>query len=389
MKDKTDIRCGLFTLSPFPIGNVSTVRYSSYMVALASNKIFSKVYLLTPTKTAYLNKNANGVYKGVNYKYLQGIVWSGKVSTLVKAFYYLKGLFLAFREMKRDKLTCVILYHQSLFAYFLFWIATRIMNIKFITDKSEYPYGYRQMNVLHKKIMQISLKAFDGFIVMTNELSAFYSRYKKKKASVFHLPMTIDPERFSSVVKDNLSFEYIAIVCGTHNRDGLYESIKSYSFYCKKTTNALPLKIIGDIENFRNKEEIFKLVNEEGLSKRIFFLGKIPIVNVPKILVNAKILLTTANEYISGGFPTKLGEYMLSGVPVVATKVGELPHYLADRINVFFAKARDYEDISDQLIYVQNNYKMALDVAANAKDTAKTIFNADTYIHDFIAYLKK
>ena len=47
------------------------------------------------------------------------------------------------------------------------------------------------------------------------------------------------------------------------------------------------------------------------------------------------VLARPDNIQAKGGFPTKLGEYLATGNPVVVTKVGEIPNYLIDGVNAF------------------------------------------------------
>ena len=60
---------------------------------------------------------------------------------------------------------------------------------------------------------------------------------------------------------------------------------------------------------------------------------------MPKYLCNAKLLALARPDSIQaqGGFPTKLGEYLATGRPVVVTKVGEIPDYLEDGVNAFLS----------------------------------------------------
>lgn len=383
-----NIRCGLVTLCPFPIGNVSTLRYSSYLRSLASKGVFTKVYIFAPTATAKFNSKSIGKYKGVFYEYLQGITWKRKAGIFIKGYYYLRGLFLALNQIHKDRITHLIIYHQELFSYFVFLLFAHITGIKLIADKSEYPYGYRQMSLLKKRITHLSLKIFDGFIVMTNDLKAFYTIHKKQTAKIFLLPMTIDSDRFSTSHKDDSSLGYIAVVFGAHNRDGLFESIKCFASYCKKVEKPLLLKLIGDFDALANKKEIMRFIISSKISSKVIFLGRVSITEVPQILINAKILMTTANEYISGGFPTKIGEYMLSDVPVIATRVGELPQFLSHMHDVFFVEPNDYNGTANMILYIIENYDKALKVSANAKQTVLKKFNANSYIDDLLVFFE-
>lgn len=389
-KNKKILRCSLIFLGPYPHGNVSSIRIHSYCKALAKRGIFIKIILLAPCREASINTEREGIYQGVHYKYMTKITWEKRPNFFIKLIYYLTGLLKSIKEIRNTNTNCLLSYHSNFISNVFFWCYTRFHNIPFIIDKTEYPYGYQSLNTLQKKFEIFKLLFFDGFITITKELMVFYSSIKSK---VFHLPMSIDIERFNGLQKQYKDEPYIAVVFGSHNRDGLFESIISYYEYtlmCKEKPYKLTL--IGDFNALPNKKEIIKYINEKGLLNRIQILGKINIQEVPQLLINASCLLTTPNEYKSGGFPTKLGEYMLSGVPVVATYAGEISNYVTDQKNILVCNPKEFKKIASNIIFVQNNTKKSIEMASNAKLLVLNAFNADLYIDkliDFLINIKK
>ena len=130
------------------------------------------------------------------------------------------------------------------------------------------------------------------------------------------------------------------------------------------------------------------VINDDSLKNRIQVLGKVDIDEVPQILINASCLLTTPNSYISGGFPTKLGEYMLSGVPVVATNAGEISDYVEDRNEVILVPVGDIDSIAEQILFVEQHPSEVKIMAENAKRKVCTTFSADTYVNNLIRFLQ-
>ena len=50
------------------------------------------------------------------------------------------------------------------------------------------------------------------------------------------------------------------------------------------------------------------------------------------------------------GFPTKLGEYLLTENPVVLTRVGDIPLFLRDGESAYIAEPGDEEEIASKMI---------------------------------------
>jgi glycosyltransferase involved in cell wall biosynthesis len=393
-KENNTLRCALIFLGPFPIGNVSSIRIMSYCKALAKEGVFVKVLLLAPTTEAAINEFKSGNVDGVEYQYMTNITWKNKnTPSYVKFFYYILGFFLSLKYLRQDKINCLLSYHNELFSNIFFRIFTKIIGIPFIIDKTEYPNGYFKMPAFRKKIENFKLKMFDGFIVITNELERFYLQITKyEKSKYFLLPMTIDSERYIGVEKDKDSKRYIAVVFGTHNRDGLFESVLAYHKYHRLKGN-LPfnLVLIGDFlglcESFPECKEILNYIKTNNLEDYIYLKGLVSITDVPNLLLNANCLLTTPLEYVSGGFPTKLGEYLLSGVPVVSTSAGEIEKYLTHNENVFLSAVGDLDSIAENILFIDQNENQAAIIGESGKNLAIKVFNADTYSKKLIEFL--
>jgi glycosyltransferase involved in cell wall biosynthesis len=62
--------------------------------------------------------------------------------------------------------------------------------------------------------------------------------------------------------------------------------------------------------------------------------------------------------------PNKLGEYLASGRPVVAGKVGDLQDFLTDDVNAYLAEPGNERDFADKMIRVLQNPRRAGQIGA-------------------------
>ena len=88
------------------------------------------------------------------------------------------------------------------------------------------------------------------------------------------------------------------------------------------------------------------------------------------------VLARPDNKQSEAGFPTKLGEYLATGKPVVVTRVGEIPEYLKDQENAFIASPGDAHNFAMKMKQVMNNYDDALKVGHKGQQLALTTFNS-------------
>jgi len=82
------------------------------------------------------------------------------------------------------------------------------------------------------------------------------------------------------------------------------------------------------------------------------------------------------NKQAEGGFPTKLGEYLATGKPVVVTNVGEISVFLKNNVNAFIARPGDAKDFADKMKLVLEDYPQALNVGQAGQELAKTTFSS-------------
>lgn len=76
------------------------------------------------------------------------------------------------------------------------------------------------------------------------------------------------------------------------------------------------------------------------------------------------------------GFGLVIPEYMLLGVPIVATKVDAIPYLVTDGIDGLLVNKDDYRSAADKVLKLANNKKMKKQMIENASRTLKMRFDA-------------
>ena len=112
----------------------------------------------------------------------------------------------------------------------------------------------------------------------------------------------------------------------------------------------------------------------------VVFTDSVSPTTIPQYFVDAEMLVLARPNNIQAkyGFPTKLGEYLLSGRPVVLTDVGNITDYLKDGVSAFIAKPGDINCISDKMMEVSANPEKNDSVAIAGKEVA---MKAVSYTH--------
>lgn len=88
--------------------------------------------------------------------------------------------------------------------------------------------------------------------------------------------------------------------------------------------------------------------------------------------------ISRPNSYqAQGGFPTKLGEYLVSSKPVIVTNVGEIPNYLQHQKSAFLIELGSAESIVIALKDASLDYEKASNIGLEARKVAESQFCAN------------
>jgi len=175
-----------------------------------------------------------------------------------------------------------------------------------------------------------------------------------------------DVTRFSGITCDNeLSLKHYLCYMGNMElaKDNVDLIIKAFAMISNEYPD-IDLHLYGSPSN-RTYEYLSRIINSMNLSDRVFIKGRAEYGDIPQILANAHILLASQPQTMraSGGFPTKLGEYLASGKPAIVTRVGENDKYVTDMQHAYFVVPDNVESYADKIRYILNNYEIALLVA--------------------------
>jgi len=82
-----------------------------------------------------------------------------------------------------------------------------------------------------------------------------------------------------------------------------------------------------------NVPEFRRLASELQIEDRVEFAGQVPRGAIPRELAASTLLALArpTSQQADAGLPTKLGEYLAVGRPVVVTRTSDVAAYLSDR----------------------------------------------------------
>jgi glycosyltransferase involved in cell wall biosynthesis len=308
----------------------------------------------------------------------------------------LKKIILLIREL-RDRNNLILKIHRKrkidaiILLDTLVWILIPIIRlakkngIKIIHERTEYPFvvGGKAliMRVNLKIYLKYVLKKFNGIYVISQALKNYFNNILNNEMPIEIINMIVDPARFKVVAPAvNHNYQYIAY-CGSlnDNKDGVDILIRAFgdALISGKIKNDIRLMLIGDIQEESFQKKLDTILEEKNCRNNIIFTGKVERSKVPELLIGAAALALARPEskQAEGGFPTKLGEYLATGKPVIITSTGEIGLFLKDSYNAFIARPGDVNSFSEKINEVFSDYPKALEIGKRGEMLIYNEFN--------------
>lgn len=383
---------------PLPYGMAATTRILSYSKGLVALGTDVEVISYMPSGTGIDNlEDDNGELGGVKYRY--AFRRKRTRNRIIRPFEVLWSLLLLMRYLIKNggksKYDAIIVSSDNLvilcyMAFVNIMLRTRLL---FIFDEFPIPIRAKLKKAIpawKRKAYSFILHFYSGYISMTDTLLKYYqnisfhkgvivssitdiSRFEKLPAKV-----SIQPATFKIVYMGNMELS-------KDNVDNILLSLNylkgRYSFH---------LFLYGNPSR-ANRNELLHIIKSNELSDYVTF-DYVSYTEVPTILNEADVLVSSQPDTVraAGGFPTKLGEYLMTAKPVLCTEVGEIAEYFVNKKEVYLAMPGSPEDFADKLSYIFDNYKEALLVGEAGKQKIMNNYShyqAGNIIFNFIKSL--
>ena len=369
----------IVTGEPFPVGLAATNRLLCYSTALAKTK---KVLVMTYS-APYNCPSDSGNFDDVDFLYMhKKCTRPSRVKRLLLLLYrYIKLCFLLLFKYRSKSI--LYLSRKSVYAVLIKMISY-LKSARYYREMSEFP---RYTNILKQQVARYTNKIFDGVIVISNELENSIKPYMSKNASIFCLPVLVQMSRFTkygSIARKNVAFYCSG---GNIERDGLLDTLNGFLLYRKGTETDIKLEIATPINlNDQYHRDAMAIISANP--DAFTYLGALPTTSIPQKLIEASVLLLTPHQnYQSKGFPTKLGEYLASGTPIICSAIDDLYEQIPSTI-VRFVAPNSPEDISEALKQILNNKDKSEELGKSGRQWVENNYTMVNYTSSMIDFLQ-
>lgn len=328
-----------------------------------------------------------GVYKGINYKYVCGKFKHSKKNKIMRGLDYLiidylRSFFYALKHIHRKEI--VYAYYYPIFLQILILLAAKIKGAKVVKEICEHPSALGNVNSKWHKFCKwfeykFVMPHYDGFIAISRDLNKFVEKYKSKKAKSIIIPILVEDPFCDKDIR-NLKNEYdvpYIIHTGTmlEQKDSISKILHAFARLKKETNTNCKLVFTGP--QATEKCSYLPMIKKLGIEKDVDLLGLVSTERVAALqhFATMTIIYKSDNLQTRNCFPTKLGEMLISEIPVITTTVGDANLYLKDGINAFIINPNDENKLVQKMIYILNNPMESKKIGELGKKVAEVSFN--------------
>lgn len=218
----------------------------------------------------------------------------------------------------------------------------RVMNRSYLSDNE------------HKKYINLISNQYDIIMPITTYLVKYYQNHGRVKPSLLN-PIVVDVNNASCFKKRENKQVRKLIYTGNLNHDEEMQLLlTSFASVLKEVPDCL-LEVIGG----SSKKQTASLLTKHkhactglGIGKAVRFLGMMPHAEVMKryCTADAFLLPRPFRLYSRAGFPTKLGEYLITGNPVITTATGDIPLYLEDGVSAYLVNDSSSDSFAERVV---------------------------------------
>jgi len=330
-----------------------------------------------------INKDVKGVYEGIEFEYLPGIISRPK-NFLKRKFVYFYGALLAiFRILairnSKHKI-CVYMFVGPGVLELLLSILLWLLRVPVVCEVNEWWGGDNFASRIAQWFQNGPLLYFSkGTITISRTIERRLRELCAKRNfvnEIIRVPVLVDLEKWKFATKKNQNRQndlpYI-LWCG--DVEGYFYDVQfmlrtlSYvlqrGYKCKL--------ILAGQKSPHTKNKIERYLKNLGLPKNCVDLtGYVTDGCLNELMSDAVALLLPLwnNDRSQCRFPTKLGQYLASARPVVTSNVGDTGELLTDGLSGYICPPGDELAFAEKICQVLNEPQKALAVGQNGRKQA-------------------
>ena len=268
-------------------------------------------------------------------------------------------------------------------------------NVKVIIESCEW-YNYENFKFklldyrfwLNQKMILQDFKKATGFISISRLLNEQNSRLSKSIRIPTILDVCNSPYKEKIVGKDKIQIVYTG-------NPGKSKELLSPMIELLADNEFIRNNFLFDIYGVNLKQAL----KNKGVTKKkilnckdsLNIHGRLSQIEIQDIILNAdyQLFIRPNRKSSNAGFPTKLGESMCAGTPIITNDTGDISLYLKNEENGYILEGTEKKDLEKVLYKIlETNEIERQEMRKNARKTAEDVFEYKNYANMINEFLR-
>ena len=337
-----------------------------------------------------------GVHEGTPYKTVVGDFFGARMFAALPIVYY-KTCSVLKKAFQPDQKNVIYFYGPLFFDSIVPLSYAHRLGYKIVFDVvedfslardiSRSFYRYMMSNLASRLSFRIKNLA-SGIIVISSYLEKKYRTLIQGKTPVHYMPISVDLNRYVKKQVKPGSTISLFYAGSFGKKDGLPILLDAFDSLAGMYKNVrLILTGRGDKDAMR---EFSTRMDASPYKDRIEFKGYLDDKEYYSLLNDIDISCMTRADFAfaHAGFPFKLGEYLATGKPVIASRVSDVDKFLTHRQNAMLVQPGSSEEICRAAEYLIDNPETAAAIGLRGREVARSCFDYKQQGKALLAFLE-
>jgi glycosyltransferase involved in cell wall biosynthesis len=186
---------------------------------------------------------------------------------------------------------------------------------------------------LAEEVAERAFRDASSLIAVSEEVALYLSGFAAAKERVHVIPNGVHPDRFAKRAKKgrrSLNGFTIGFVGSFKPWHGLLDLIEAFAYYRGREPHAR-LLLVGDGPE---RPKLLEAIREQGLNDAVDLAGAVSPAEIPDWLASMDVAVAPYPDLKDFYFsPLKVYEYMAAGLPIVASRIGQLARLLEHEVS--------------------------------------------------------
>jgi len=370
----------------YPHGMAEAKRIQNSIDSLKGTSYKASVLLFRQAHAGRDDNYLSGDHDGTPYRTIgRDVALNWKLPfTLIK--YLMSGLAYITNRRRPFQRDIIYVYMEPNIESVLFLLYAKLIGYKLVIDITEDHYFLSKdahiFSWIKAKTSEFFMRHIDFFtkeiIVISTHLKNKFDHMYDGRISVSLLPISVNLGNFSKKSSDSRKPLKMLYAGSFAEKDAVENLIDAFNVACE-THHNIELILTGKGVDESRMEAILDRARSSPFSGKITYAGYLDDSDFYQVLRDCDIpcMVRTDSFYSNAGFPFKLGEYLATGQPVIASNVGDVNVYLENMRSVMLVGAGSVNEIVEAIDFLVSHPDKAAQIGENGRRVAQKYFSTE------------